>query len=166
MKRSWWDETVRRVRGRLSLEAEGQHYSEDMETARPSISLLLRSFTQAIEIMARENKLLERGATLEATALLPEKKVIMEGLSQLIARTQAMRGQFDHLPESLKQVQVRFSEVADKNRLLLQQAMVTQDAIMKILVESAVEDTRHGYSRTGEVGADISRAALSLNDRV
>ncbi|MCQ0040911.1 MULTISPECIES: hypothetical protein [Acetobacteraceae] len=126
---------------------------------------LMGSFARAADIMAQENRFLQDNDVSAAAALLPEKTATMEELTALVARARKHDVRVENLSPAFRQVQRRFTEIAAQNGELLQRALVTQEAVMKLLIESAVEANRHGYGRTGEVGSDTSCGSLSLNDR-
>ncbi|OOL18903.1 hypothetical protein AL01_03980 [Bombella intestini] len=126
---------------------------------------LMGAFTRAADIMVQENHFLQNNDVSAAAALLPEKTSTMEELAALVAQARKNGVRAENLSSSFQQVQRRFVEVSTQNSELLQEALVTQEAVMKLLIESAVEANRHGYSRTGEAGSDTSCGSLSLNDR-
>ncbi|MBA5727453.1 hypothetical protein [Bombella mellum] len=149
---------ARRLVGRFSSQ-------EDVERDDLFLPHLMGAFARAADIMAKENHHLQENDIAGAAALLPEKTATIEELTALAGQARRKGVHAENLPASFQQVQRRFSEVAAQNAELLQAALVTQEAVMKLLIESAVEANRHGYGWTGEAGSDTSRGSLSLNDQ-
>lgn len=159
MKMLHLGKVVRRLSGRFSNRNE-----EEMDDF--SLSRLTDAFTRATDIMAQENHFLMEKDVAGAAALLPEKTVLIEELGALVTHARKTGVRAENLPASFRQVQGRFMDIATQNRELLQEAMTTQEAVMKLFIDSAVEENRHGYGRTGEVGSDTSsRGVFFLNDR-
>lgn len=159
---------MKRLRLGQALRKVAEHFSGREAAAKGvfSFTALIRAFTEATDLMIKENRLLEAENIAEATALLPEKTARIEALTALVEQARQVGVGAENLPASFRQVQSRFADIAAQNRVLLQRAVVTQEAVMQFLVESAMEESRHGYGRTGEAGADTSRANISLNNRV
>lgn len=159
---------MKRLRLGHALRKVAEHFSGREGAAKGAFSFtaLMRAFTEATDLMIKENRLLEAENVTEATALLPEKTARIEKLAALVEQARQAGVGAENLPASFRQVQSRFADIAAQNRVLLQRAVVTQEAVMQFLIESAMEESRHGYGRTGEAGADTSRANISLNNRV
>ena len=154
---------ARRLVGRFSSQGEDEGEVERDDLFLPH---LMGAFARATEIMAQENHCLQENNVPAAAALLPDKTATIEELTALVGQARRKGVCAENLPSSFQQVQRRFAEVAAQNAELLQMALVTQEAVMKLLIESAVEANRHGYGWTGEAGSDTSQGSLSLNDRV
>lgn len=159
MKMPHLGQVARRLAGRFS--SQGEVERDDL-----LLPHLTGAFARATDIMVQENHCLQDNDVSGAAVLLPRKTAIMEELAALVDHAHRKGVHTENLPASFRQVQRRFSDVAAQNAELLQAALITQEAIMKLLIESAVEANRHGYGWTGEAGADPSSGSLSLNDRV
>lgn len=167
MKVPRWDDAVKRVKKTLMAERQEGDEPSNVTVERSSDVLsadgLVRAFSQAIEIMERENAFLKEDAVTEAVALLPQKTEVIDHLNQHIAAVQEAGSVPEGAAETLKALQGRFDDVAEQNRVLLQRSMDVQSAVMKILVDSAVQETQHGYGHTGKAGIDSSRSTFSLD---
>lgn len=152
--------TVRRFAGHFS---RGDKSDQGLDGS--FLPHLMGAFTRAADIMVQENHFLQDNDISSAAALLPEKTATMEELAALVTQARRHGVRAENLSASFQHVQRRFVEVAAQNSELLQEALVTQEAVMKLLIDSAVEANRHGYDRTGEAGSDTSCGSLSLNDR-
>ncbi|MCX8667690.1 hypothetical protein J3T99_08700 [Acetobacteraceae bacterium B3987] len=157
--------TVRRFAEHFSRGDKIAQGLDGQELDGAFLSHLMGAFTRAADIMAQESHFLQNNDVPSAAALLPEKTATMEELADLVAQARKYGVRAENLSVNFQNVQRRFVEVAAQNSELLQGALVTQEAVMKLLIDSAVEANRHGYDRTGEAGADTSCGSLSLNDR-
>lgn len=127
---------------------------------------LVEAFSQAIAFMERENALLSDDAMAEAMALLPEKTASINRLGQLIEAVKENGQLPEGAAEPLRELQQHFDDVAERNQALLRHALETQNTVMRILIESALEESQHGYGQTGEAGRDSSRSSFSLDNKV
>lgn len=169
MKVPRWEDAVKHVRKRLVSKHEGEKTPEaQRESSIDALSAdgLVAAFSKAIDVMERENVLLEADSITEAVALLSEKTAAIDHLNHLIDAVREAGSLPEGAAEPLQSLQGRFDEVAEHNRIMLQRSLDTQSTVMKILVESAVEETQHGYSRSGKAGVDSSRATFSLDSEV
>ncbi|QHI96484.1 hypothetical protein GT348_08995 (plasmid) [Aristophania vespae] len=137
--------------------AQNEEYSDD---------LLLKALDDAINIMVQENDFLRQDEFAKAVDLLPKKTELIERLNALITASRDKKEMSAEMTDAIKSMQDKFNQVSEENMHLLKGALQTQATVMKILVESATQDSQQGYNRSGSMVADSSRAFLSLNNQI
>ncbi|MBO1324635.1 flagellar export chaperone FlgN [Acetobacter sp. TBRC 12305] len=159
-----------------------------------SSAQLLRCFDDVCKLIEKENDFLAAGKLSEAVALLTSKQQQMEKLEHAleadapsgpegvehnapVTHADAPAGDAGtaqaasanprkHLPQ-LNAAARRFSDLARRNRVLLRNAIDTQNALLKLIVVDAVQDTGTGYGATGRYTVDSqAHGALALRSDV
>jgi hypothetical protein len=132
---------------------------------------LLRRFQAVCAALERENELLVAGKLKDVAAMLPAKQKEMAALEDALSAN----GGGTPSPEQKQALQTpemedaakRFDALVRANRKLLRNAIDAQNAVIRLIVVDAAQETAAGYVSSGRYGVDtIARGALALRSDV
>ena len=143
-----------------------------------SSAQLLRCFEDVCTLIEKENDFLAAGKLSDAVALLASKQKQMEKLEHALEADapppiegaqdgSPVPGSLRRHPAQLSEAARRFADLARRNRVLLRNAIDTQNTLLKLIVVDAVQDTGTAYGASGRYAVDSqAHAALALRSDV
>lgn len=127
---------------------------------------LLRSFRSVCSVLEEENTLLGAGKLHEVGKLLPAKQKEMARLEQALAASKAEATTPDAVTPAAEEEARRFGALVRTNRMLLQGAIDTQNAIIRLVVTEAPQENTC-YAPSGHyVTQSGLQDALAIRDDV
>lgn len=123
-------------------------------TSEPDKSdmLLLQAFQNVCAVLEKENELLLAGDLKEVVALLPMKQQEMQALEDILSTKEEQAADMSYppvLPPEAEDAAKRFGALVKTNRKLLKNAIDAQNALIKLIVVDAAQDTSTGYVASG-----------------
>ncbi|GBQ80026.1 hypothetical protein AA13595_0198 [Gluconacetobacter johannae DSM 13595] len=137
---------------------------------------LLRCFQDVCAVLERENDLLTAGKAKDVAAMLPEKQREMKALEEALAAHGGAPAGDGSLPSAQRQAPMPpeleeaarlFGALVRANRKLLKNAIDAQNAVIRLIVVDAAQDSCSGYASSGRYAVDtVSQGALTLRSDV
>ncbi|MCE2576822.1 hypothetical protein [Komagataeibacter sp. FNDCR2] len=132
---------------------------------------LLGCFENVCAVLEKENDLLIATRLEEVADLLPAKQKEMQALEDLLApgedaMTPAEARQLLLTPKT-EEAARRFGALVRTNRKLLQNAIEAQNALIRLIVVDAAQESSTGYAASGRYAVNkVTQAALTLRSDV
>lgn len=132
---------------------------------------LLDCFERVCAVLEQENDLLTASKLEEVADLLPTKQKEMQALEDLLSpgddATPTSKEQQTLLTPKTEEAAKRFGALVRTNRKLLQNAIDAQNALIKLIVVDAAQETSTGYGASGQYTVNrTAPAALTLRNDV
>lgn len=135
-----------------------------------SDTLLLQSFEKVCTVLEKENGFLLAGDLKEVVALLPMKQEEMQTLEDILSSREEQAAGTPHppvLPPEAEDAAKRFGALVKTNRKLLKNAIDAQNALIKLIVVDAAQETSAGYVASGRYAIRTGpQGALALRSDV
>lgn len=121
------------------------------------------------DLLSRENKYLEDTQWEKAAKLLPRKEQYILNFQQYINKAKKMneggKTERDTLPPKLDEIFDRFTNLMQRNEMLLKNAIGAQTTLVKLVMQGVSQDQKLGYGPNGrEVKDDKSSTGLAIKN--
>ncbi|GBQ34604.1 hypothetical protein HLH34_05585 [Gluconacetobacter azotocaptans] len=137
---------------------------------------LLRCFQDVCAVLERENDFLTAGKLKDVAAMLPEKQKEMTALEEALSAhagsppgdgSLSPEQQQALIPPDMAEAAKLFGALVRTNRKLLKNAIDAQNAVIRLIVVDAAQESCAGYAPSGRYAVDsTSGGALTLRSDV